>query len=60
MSVGAVYVVLAAGTSLALFACMGIYAVRLGWDMMAVLEIVAFSMIPGNCTIIWITKHENI
>jgi len=59
MSVGAVYVVLAAGTSLALFACMGIYAVRLGRDMMAVLEI-AFSMIPGNCTIIWITKHENI
>lgn len=30
MSVGAVYVVLAAGTSLALFACMGIYAVRKG------------------------------
>ena len=33
MSVGAVYVVLAAGTSLALFACMGIYAVRPSRDL---------------------------
>jgi len=30
MSVGAVYVVVVAGASLALFACLGIYAVRLG------------------------------
>ena len=30
MSVGAVYVVVVAGASLALFACLGIYAVRQG------------------------------